>query len=124
MGQAMPETALIVLIVEDEPLVRMVAAEMVEEAGFATIEAGDADQALTVLDALDSVDVLFTDVDMPGDMTGLELAALVRKRWPAVKVIITSGRTRPTADDLPEPSKFITKPYTQDTLNRALVDLH
>lgn len=124
MGQSMPENAITVLIVDDEPIVRMFAAEMVEEAGYAAIEAGDAHQALTVLDALDEVDVLFTDVDLPGDMTGLELAALVRRRWPAVKVIVTSGRNRPTALDLTAPGTFILKSYTREALDRALVNLH
>lgn len=85
---------------------------------------GDAHQALTVLDALDELDVLFTDVDMPGDMTDLELAALVRNRWPAVKVIVASGRSPPKVEDLPVPGAFIPKPYTREALNRALVGLH
>ena len=75
-------TRQVVLIVEDEALVRMIAVDMIEEAGFEILEAANADEAILLLEARRDITVLFTDIEMPGSMDGLRLAQAVRGRWP------------------------------------------
>jgi CheY-like chemotaxis protein len=82
----------VVLIVEDEALVRMTAVDMIEEAGFEILEAANGDEAILLLEAWRDITVLFTDIEMPGSMDGLRLAQAVRARWPPIKIITTSGR--------------------------------
>jgi two-component system, response regulator PdtaR len=84
----------VVLIVEDDPLLRMLAVEVVEEAGFVAFEAGDADAAVSLLESRPDVSVLLTDIDMPGSMDGLKLASAVRDRWPPIKILVVSGQVR------------------------------
>jgi CheY-like chemotaxis protein len=100
-----------VLVVEDEPLLRMLAVDMVEDAGFVALEAGDADEAMRVLEGRGDIGIVFTDVDMPGSMNGAGLAACIRLRWPPIHLIITSGHC--IAGDFPMPSDsvFVPKPY-------------
>ena len=81
----------VILVVEDEGLVRMAAADDLVEAGFKVIEAANADQAIQMLEAHPEITILFTDIDMPGSMDGPKLAAAVRDRWPPLKIIVTSG---------------------------------
>jgi CheY-like chemotaxis protein len=101
----------ILLIVEDDLLVRMLAVEIAEEAGFSALEATDADSAICVLQKRPDIRVVFTDIDMPGSMDGLELAVAIRHRWPPIEIVLTSGKMRPAADELPERSHFVPKPY-------------
>jgi len=101
----------LVLVVEDEPFVRMIATEGLEDAGFKVIEAATADDALMILNARDDVGVLFTDVNMPGTVNGVELARMVHERWPQLRIIITSGRDRPRREDIPDDGCFVAKPY-------------
>ena len=101
----------VVLIVEDEFLLRMNAAEMIGEAGFDIVEAGNADEAIAILEARADIQVVFTDIQMPGSMDGLRLARFVRGRWPPIKIVATSGFVNVGKDDLPEGSRFLTKPY-------------
>jgi DNA-binding NtrC family response regulator len=101
----------VVLLVEDEFLVRMAAADALEDAGFEVIETANAQAAQEVLSSRDDIRVLFTDVKMPGPMDGLELASLVRRCWPHIRVVITSGHLKPETDSLPEDAVFIAKPY-------------
>jgi CheY-like chemotaxis protein len=82
----------VVVVVEDEPLVRMHAAAMIESAGFDTVEAGNADEAIAILEARKDIRIVFTDVEMPGSMDGLRLARAIRDRWPPVELVLTSGR--------------------------------
>jgi CheY-like chemotaxis protein len=109
-----------VLIVEDEPLVRLCAVETVEGAGFEVIEAANADEAIRILESRSDIRVVFTDLHMPGAMDGLKLAHAVRNRWPPIKIIVTSGRERVAEQDLPSGGRFFAKPYDpaqiQDTL--------
>src|SRR4051794_7618229 len=81
----------VVLIVEDEFLIRVAAAEAIGESGFEVIEAANADEAITILEARQEVRVVFTDVKMPGSMHGMRLAHAVRHRWPPIRIIATSG---------------------------------
>jgi CheY-like chemotaxis protein len=91
----------VVLVVEDEALVRMTAVGMIEEAGFEVLEAANADEAILLLEARRDLTVVFTDIEMPGSMDGLRLAQAVRGRWPPIKIIATSGRYIVRAGDLP-----------------------
>jgi len=101
----------IVLVVDDEPLVRMLAVEVAEEAGFEVLEASNADEAVILLETVSGIRILMTDVDMPGSMDGLKLAAAVRDRWPPVEIIVVSGMQRPRIHELPERAIFFDKPY-------------
>ncbi len=107
-----PETKTpIVLVAEDEVMVRQLSVCELEDAGYRVIEAADAGQAIAILETGVAVDVLFTDVNMPGGMDGIGLARLVHSRWPEVRLIITSGRADIPEEDLPEEGRFIRKPY-------------
>jgi CheY-like chemotaxis protein len=101
----------VVLIVEDDALVRASAVEWAEEAGFEAVEAANADEAIAVLENRSDVRVVFTDVGLPGSMDGLKLAHAVRNRWPPIKLIVTSGQVLPATKDLPEGGRFVRKPY-------------
>jgi CheY-like chemotaxis protein len=109
-----------VLIVEDEPLVRLCAVETVEGAGFEVIEAANADEAIRILESRSDIRVVFTDIHMPGSMDGLKLAHAVRNRWPPIKIIVTSGRERVAEQDLPAGGRFFAKPYDPSEIKDAL----
>lgn len=111
--KCLPQT---ILIVEDDPFLRGLTVNIVEDAGFATIEAADADEAVAILEARPDIALLLTDIDMCGSMDGLTLAHAVRKRWPPIKIIIVSGRGRPLDCNLPTDSRFFGKPYHGDTM--------
>jgi two-component sensor histidine kinase/DNA-binding NarL/FixJ family response regulator len=99
-----------VLVVEDELLLRMRAVDIVEDAGFTPIEAVNADEALAILESRSDVDLLFTDIQMPGSMDGLKLAHAVHERWPSIKIILVSGKLTPTDSERPTDSRFFGKP--------------
>ena len=111
-----------VLIVEDEPLVRLCAVETVEGAGFEVIEAANADEAIRILESRSDIRVVFTDLHMPGSMDGLKLAHAVRNRWPPIKIIVTSGRDRVAEQDLPAGGRFFAKPYDLSAIKDVLRD--
>ena len=113
----------VVLIVEDEPLLRMLAVEVVEEAGFIAIEARDADEAVALLESRADISLLFTDIDMPGSMDGLKLAYAVRDRWPPIKILVVSGKQRLQLTELPSNSCFLGKPYQMAALVEELSSL-
>ncbi|HTC04079.1 MAG TPA: response regulator [Xanthobacteraceae bacterium] len=109
-----------VLIVEDEPLVRIGAANIIEDAGFKVIQAESADEAIRVLECRGDIRVVFTDIHMPGSMDGLKLAHTVRNRWPPIKIIVTSGRELIAEQVLPEGGRFFAKPYNPIEILGAL----
>lgn len=114
----------VVLIVKDEGLIRMNAVDAIMDAGYETLEAEDADEAMRIMETRDDITVIFTDIDMPaGSMNGLRLAASVRKRWPPVKIIATSGRVEVRKGDLPDGSVFLPKPYNHSSLADTLVEI-
>jgi two-component system, response regulator PdtaR len=113
----------VVLVVEDEPLLRMLAVEVVEEAGFIAIEARDADEAVTLLESRTDITLLFTDINMPGSMDGLKLAHAVRDRWPPIKILVVSGKQQLQISDLPSNSWFVRKPYQTAALVEELRSL-
>ena len=100
-----------ILVVEDEPLLRMMAVDLVEDAGFEAVEAAGADEAVRILESRLDIRVVFTDVDMPGSMDGMRLAAAVRDRWPPIAIILTSGKASPRPDELPARSVLFANPY-------------
>lgn len=105
-----------VLVVEDEPFVRMVAADALTEHGIMAWEAGDADEALHVLEEHPNIGLVFTDVNMPGNMDGLGLAQEVHRRRPDVTLIVTSGAVSVAEEELPDHGTFLAKPYPADRL--------
>lgn len=116
----MPPT---MLIVEDEPLIRMCAVDFAEEAGYHAHEAKDAAEAMAVLESGDEIGILFTDITLPGPMDGLALAEEVAQRWPATKIIVASGalgglgpEVAPGAYRLPKPYGFQQFADALDTL--------
>ncbi|MBP0617759.1 response regulator [Jiella mangrovi] len=113
-------TAKCVLIVEDEPLLRFDAIDMVADEGFAVCDASNADQALVILDTRDDIGILFTDIDMPGEMDGLDLARTVRKHWPHIAIIIVSGHTQLADAGVPNGGVYFSKPYLRATILKAL----
>jgi two-component system, response regulator PdtaR len=113
----------VVLVVEDEPLLRLLAVEVVEEAGFIAIEARDADEAVVLLESRRDITLLFTDINMPGSMDGLKLAHAVRDRWPPIKILVVSGKHRLQPSDLPSNSWFVGKPYQAAALVEELRSL-
>lgn len=92
----------LVLVVDDELLVRLFAVSLLEDQGFRTIEACDAAEAFAQIEHHSEVAVLLTDINMPGELDGLTLAFEVRERWPGMVMIVTSGRVRPSANELPD----------------------
>lgn len=119
----MGQKSIKVLVVEDEFLVRMAIVDHLEDAGFEVLEAGDADEAISILTSDLSVRLVFTDVDMPGSMDGLKLAAAVRDRWPPIKIVVTSGHRNVRAEDLPAEVRFFQKPYNPDRIVQAFQDM-
>src|ERR1700710_2945283 len=99
-----------VLIVEDEMMLRMRAADIVEDAGFRPVEAVNADEAMSILESRSDISLLFTDIQMPGSMDGLKLAHAVHDRWPAIKIILVSGQVNPSDAERPGGSRFFGKP--------------
>lgn len=100
-----------VLVVEDDPLVMLSAVDVIEEAGYRAYQAADADAAIRMLESHDDIRILFTDIEMPGSMDGMALAACIRDRWPPVSIIITSGRILARDVVLPAGGVFLAKPY-------------
>jgi CheY-like chemotaxis protein len=101
----------VVLVVEDEILLRMSALDMVEDAGFTSVEAVDGDEAVAILESRSDIALVFTDIQMPGSIDGLELAHAVHERWPPIKIILASGRLQPANTDIPPESRFFGKPF-------------
>ena len=110
----------IVLVVEDEPLIRMMAAVMIEDAGFEVMEAGDAVEAVEILESRPDIRLVFTDVDMPNGMDGIRLAACISDRWPPIEIIVTSGKPIPKGATLPPRSVFFPKPYREEKIIATL----
>jgi CheY-like chemotaxis protein len=110
----------IVLVVEDEPILRLTAVDMVEAAGFEAVEAADATQAIIILETRPDIRIVFTDVDMPRGIDGARLAALIRERWPPIEVILTSGKFDRDQIDIPSNSLFFSKPYKEAQIVAAM----
>ncbi|WP_407523819.1 response regulator [Methylobacterium oryzisoli] len=106
-----PEKRQIVLVVEDEPILRMMAVDLVEDAGFEAVEAAGADEAIRILESRLDIRIVFSDIDMPRGMDGMRLAACIRERWPPIEIILTSGYHEAKDVVLPTRGVFFAKPY-------------
>ena len=109
-----------VLVVEDEFLSRLHAINLIEGAGYTAVEAANADEAIVILEARKDIRIVFTDIDMPGSMDGLQLAHAIRKRWPPIELILTSGHFHLSDDDVPERGRFFPKPYRDQEIISTL----
>ncbi|TAU45112.1 response regulator (plasmid) [Rhizobium leguminosarum] len=107
----MQKPSRIVLVVEDEPLIRLFLADALEDAGFAVLEAGSVLEAVGILGLRADVDAIFTDVDMPGGLNGIDLARMVASVSPHIGIVVTSGRADVDRNDLPAKANFLPKPY-------------
>lgn len=112
-----------ILVVEDETFTRMDVVEILRAAGFDIVEAANADEAIQMLERNPGIHLVFTDIDMPGSMNGLKLAAAVRDRWPPVRIIATSGHFKIQLGDLPAGARFISKPYQPAQIISAIREL-
>lgn len=110
----------LVLVVEDEPLLRLFAVDMIEDAGFETVEAANSTEAVAILESRPDIRIVFTDVDMPHGIDGIRLAACIRDRWPPIKIIITSGKPLPRRVNIPAETVFFPKPFRQDKVIEIL----
>lgn len=113
----------VVLVVEDEAVVRMYGADILEDAGYSVLEASSADEAIALLEQAPEIRLLFSDVDMPGSMNGVALAELVHARWPKIRLLLTSGHHSIADADLPDHGRFVSKPYSGDAIVRQVDDL-
>jgi CheY-like chemotaxis protein len=113
----------VVLIVEDDFLIRMNTAQTIEEGGFIVVEAANSDEAIAILESRLDITVVFTDIQMPGPMDGLKLAAAVRGRWPPIQIIATSGLVDVRKADLPNGGRFLPKPYSSAQIIGTLREL-
>ena len=116
-------SSIIVLVVEDEPLIRMEVVDELSDRGFTVFEAAGSREAIELLWRHPEIQILFTDIDMPGGMDGLMLAAAVRDRWPPIKIIVTSGNQSVDLDDIPTESRFFSKPHRPDAVAAAMREM-
>ena len=123
MARAVPRQRPVVLVVEDESLMRTNAEALLDDAGFNVVSAADADEAIRILESRNDIRAVFTDVQMPGSMDGLRLARIVRNRWPPVALIVTSGKMDLQESDLPTGGRFVPKPYAPSQIESALREL-
>ncbi|MDM9646829.1 response regulator [Rhizobium sp. S163] len=106
----------IVLVVEDEPLLRLAGIDLVEAAGYEAVAASDATEAVAILESRDDIRIVFTDVDMPRGVDGMRLAAIIRDRWPPIKVIVVSGHIDDPGNVIPAETVFFSKPYREEQI--------
>lgn len=111
----------IALVVDDDPLILMDTADMIADEGYAVVEANTADQAYDFLDRHPTLQLLFTDVQMPGELDGFDLARVVAERWPHICVVIASGEADPRPGEIPDNATFISKPFTAELVHQLLV---
>lgn len=116
-------SSICVRVVEDEALVRIDIADQLSDAGYEVIEAASASEAIEILEKNDTIRLVFTDVDMPGTMDGLALAAAVADRWPPVRIIVTSGHRIVDIIDLPDGSMFFSKPYRAGEIIKSMQEM-
>ncbi len=110
----------IVLVVEDEPLLRLAGIDLIEAAGYQAVAASDATEAVAILESRNDIRIVFTDVDMPRGVDGMRLAAIIRDRWPPIKVIVVSGHVEDPGDVIPAETVFFSKPYREEQIVEAI----
>jgi CheY-like chemotaxis protein len=119
----MSGSKVVVLVVEDEALVRMNAVGLLDDAGYEVLEARDADHALAILEARADIGLVFTDVEMPGTMDGIGLANIIRERWPLVLMVVVSGKAVVDETRLPGGARFFRKPYADNVIVEAMSNM-
>jgi CheY-like chemotaxis protein len=112
-----------ILVVEDDPLILMMALGIIEDEGYIVLKASDADEAMVLLERSSEIGIVFTDIEMPGSMDGLELATCIRERWPDIKILVTSGGVRVGETSLPPQGQFLRKPYSANDLTAKILAL-
>lgn len=120
MGQTQPLTRWPVLVVEDEPILRLDALSMVEQAGFEPVEAMSSADAIKLLEERLDIRMVYMDLDMPRSRKGIEIAAAIRKRWPPIEIILTAAYFTRESVDLPERAEFYSKPVDRDEIVGAM----
>lgn len=124
MSEEKPDAAPpVVLVVEDDAILRFDATDFLEESGFSVVEAATAADAIKVLESRPEVRLVFTDIEMPGRIKGMDLARLVHEYWPHIRLVITSAGPRPPQAQIPDDGRFIAKPYTPDQITEEIADL-
>jgi CheY-like chemotaxis protein len=113
----------IVLVVEDDMMLRMRSVDIVEDAGYIPVEAVDADEAFVILQSRSDIALLFTDIQMPGSMDGLQLAHAVYQRWPQLKIILVSGKLKLSSAEIPRDSRFFGKPLVSGQIITEMQDM-
>lgn len=111
------------LVVEDSALIRMGAVDIVEASGYEALQAADADAAIRILESRDDIDLVFTDVQMPGTMDGIKLSHFIRERWPPVKLLVASGMAIIEESSLPTGSRYFPKPYNEALIVEMMAEL-
>ncbi len=117
----MSDLKTLVLVVEDSPVIRMGALDLVVEAGFQALEASDAEEAIRILERCSDIRMVFTDVGMPGTLDGVKLSHYIRDRWPPVKLILVSGKCLVDDARLPAGARFFEKPYHDGAIVEAML---
>ncbi|MEH3123540.1 MAG: response regulator [Sphingomonas phyllosphaerae] len=120
MGQSQPFKRWPVLVVEDEPILRLDAISMVEKAGFEAVEALSSAEAIRILEERLDIRLVYMDLDMPRSRKGIEIAAAIRKRWPPIEIILTAAYFTRESVDLPERAEFYPKPIRHDEVIAAM----
>ena len=110
----------LILVVEDNALIRWSAVDIAEEAGFEALQAADADSAIRILEGRPDIRLVFTDIEMPGSMNGIKLAHYVRNSWPPIKFLVVLGKVTIKEGQLPEGAAFFPKPYDHHQIANAL----
>ena len=113
----------VILTVEDEFLLSEYLGEILKDAGYSVVSVQDADEAIAMLESRNDIRLIITDINMPGTMDGLKLAAAVRGRWPPIKIIITTGLRLPTKHEMPTGSLLLQKPYSPVSVVEAVARL-
>jgi CheY-like chemotaxis protein len=115
-----PPTQNTILVVEDDGLVRLDAVETLRGAGFEVLEAGDAEEALIEVERRCDIRLVFSDINMPGAMNGIDLVRRVHETHPGIHLLLTSGEVTPARGDIPDDGAFIAKPYSLATMTHAI----
>lgn len=123
MGYANRPAGKVVLVVEDDPMIRFDSVSLIENAGYEVLEATNAEEAIALLETRMDIAVVFTDVEMPGEMNGIKLARAIRDRWPPVHLIIASAHSAALAQEIPDGSHVFLKPYDGSMLIAAIAEM-
>lgn len=115
-----PDNQPAVLLVEDEPILRMLVGDFLAELQITVIEAYDVDSAVAALERRPEIRILFTDIDMPGLLDGADLALRAAERWPKLRLLLTTGKRMPPLSRMPVGCEFIPKPYDLNKLGERL----